>query len=49
MDKQVKFNRDTRDFDMYLDGQYVGSRATYTEASEELNRLVFERLAHEVA
>ena len=44
MSKQVKFNRANRDFDMFLDGRYVGSRASYAEAEAELDRLVYEAL-----
>ena len=39
MTKQIKFNRDTKDFDMFLDGQYVGSRATHYEAEVALDHL----------
>lgn len=46
MTKQIKFNRDTKDFDLFLNGRYVGSRATHTEAQTELDRLAFETLTH---
>lgn len=42
--KWVRYNRETRDFDMYLDGQYVGSRATKLEAETALDTLVYEQL-----
>lgn len=44
MNKRIRFNRATKDFDMYLGNEYVGSRATYAEAEAELDRLVFEGL-----
>ena len=44
MQKQVKFNRANRDYDMYLNGRYVGSRGTYTEAQAELDRLAYDAL-----
>ena len=44
MKKEIRRNRDTRDFDMYLDGSYVGSRSTHQAAREELDRLAFEQL-----
>ena len=44
--KEVKFNRETRDFDMYLSGEYVGSRGTSQEARAELDRLALQALAH---
>lgn len=44
MSKRIKFDRLTRDFAMYLDNRYVGSRATYSEAEAELDRLALEQL-----
>lgn len=44
MNKRISYNRDTKDFDMYLDGEYVGSRGTRAEAEAELDRLAFEGL-----
>lgn len=32
MTKRIKFNRETKDFDVWVDGQYVGSRDTHREA-----------------
>lgn len=42
--KQIKRNRATADYDMFLNGRYVGSRSTYTEAERDLNELAFETL-----
>lgn len=42
--KDIKRNRLNKDYDMFLDGRYVGSRATYTEAQIELDRLAYEEL-----
>lgn len=39
MTKHIQFNRSTKDFDMFLDGEYVGSRATHYEAEIELDHL----------
>lgn len=44
MTKEVKFNRSTRDWDMYLGGEYVGSCSTPQEARVELDRLAYEQL-----
>lgn len=44
MTKRITFDRDTRDFSAYLDGEYIGSFATRHEAEVELDRLVFEQL-----
>lgn len=40
--KQIKYNRDSKDFDMYLDGRYIGSRGTHREAEEALDEAAFE-------
>lgn len=40
--KDIKYNHG--DYDMYLDGEYVGSAACYHVAEVELDRLAYERL-----
>jgi len=42
--KQIKFDRETHDFAMYLDGELVGYARTYLEAEVTLDLLVFELL-----
>lgn len=44
--KEIKFDRTTKDFAMYLNGKLVGYAATRHEAETELDRLVFEALTH---
>lgn len=44
--KEVRRNRETKDFDMYLNSEYVGSRETPQEARAELDRLALQALAH---
>lgn len=44
MTKEVKRNPETKDWDMYLGSEYIGSRPTPKEAREELDRLAFEQL-----
>nr|ALS90791.1 MetaGeneMark_Unknown Function [uncultured bacterium] len=44
--KEVRRNRETKDFDMYLNGRYVGSCATPQAARAELDRIVFAELTH---
>lgn len=44
MTKEVKRNPETRDFDMYLDREYIGSRSTPKEAREELDRVALEQM-----
>lgn len=39
MTKRIAYNRDSKDFDMYLDGEYIGSRASHHEAEVELDRV----------
>ena len=42
--KEIKYNRHTKDYDMLLNGEYVGSEASHHSAEDELDRLAFERL-----
>jgi hypothetical protein len=42
--KRIQYDRATRDFSMFLNGRYVGSRATYTQAEQALNALAYETL-----
>lgn len=44
--KEIKRNRATSDYDMYLNGRYVGSRATHSGAQSELDRLAYDELTH---
>ena len=39
--KEIRYNRVSRDFDCYLDGEYVGSRSTQFEADIELDKLAY--------
>jgi len=43
--KEIVFDRETRDFAMYLDGELVGYARTYSEAETTLDELVFELLS----
>lgn len=43
--KEVKFNRANKDYDMFLNGRYVGSCASHREATAELDRLAYDELA----
>ncbi len=40
--KDIVYDRDTRYFRMYLDGELVGFARTYAEAEATLDRLIFE-------
>lgn len=48
MDKQI-VRVDRTDYDMYLNGEYVGSRRSYAEAQAELDRLAYDQLAKQPA
>jgi hypothetical protein len=45
MQKEIKRNRQNKDFDMFLNGRYVGSRDTYTEAHVALDQLAYDALS----
>lgn len=42
--KEIRYSRLTKDYDMLLDGEYVGSEASYHAAEVELDRLAYEQL-----
>jgi hypothetical protein len=41
-EKSIQYDRDTRDYAMYLDGELVGFARTYHEAEVTLDQLIFE-------
>lgn len=43
--KEIKYDRETRDYAMYLDGDLVGFARTYHEAEVTLDQLVFELMS----
>ncbi len=43
--KEIFYDRDTRDYACYLDGELVGFARTYYEAEILLDQLVFELMA----
>ena len=44
--KQIVFDRQTRDYTMYLDGELVGFARTYHEAEVTLDQYVYDRSTH---
>ncbi len=42
--KEIMYDRETRDYAMYLDGELVGFARTFQEAEATLDKLVFELL-----
>lgn len=47
MNREIKYSRETRDYAMYLNGEFVGYASTYHDAEVELDRLVFDILNHQ--
>lgn len=43
--KEIKYDRETRDFAAYLDGEIIGFFRSYHDAEAELDRLVSELIA----
>jgi hypothetical protein len=43
--KEIVYDRETRDYAMYLDGELVGFARTYHEAEVTLDQLVFELIS----
>lgn len=48
-EKAISYDRETRDFAMYLDGELVGFARTYQEAEETLDALVYDLLNRQLA
>ena len=44
MQKRITRNRDTKDYDMFADGEYIGSCRTATEAMHALDEYVYDVL-----
>lgn len=42
--KEIKRNTTNRDYDMFFDGRYIGSRQTYHECEVELDRIAYDLL-----
>jgi hypothetical protein len=47
--KHIRYERETRDYSCYLDGQYIGSADTYGHAEEKVNQVYMDRLLDETA
>jgi hypothetical protein len=48
-EKTIKYNRDNRDYDAYLGGDYKGSFSTYHQAEVALDQIAYDLLADEAA
>lgn len=42
--REIRYSRHTHDYDMYLDGEYRGSRGSYHQAEVDLDQLVSDLL-----
>lgn len=49
IDREIKYNRYTHDFDCFVDGRYVGSRANYRDGDELCNQVAYDLLADGMA
>lgn len=47
-EKSIKYDRETRDYRMELNGEFVGYARTYQEAEVTLDQLVFDALIYKV-
>lgn len=46
IEREIRYSRETKDYDLYLDGEYVGSAGSYLDGEQKLNELVYEMLVH---
>ena len=46
MVKEIEYDRITGDFKMVLDGEFVGYAATWHDAENKLDDLIYTRLKH---
>ena len=44
--KEHFYNRDSRDFDLYLNKRYIGSAATMVEANRRLDEAAYAEASH---
>ena len=42
IDREIKYNRETKDFDCYVDSRYIGSRANYRAGDELCDEVAFD-------
>lgn len=43
-EKSIRYDRETRDYACYLDGQYIGSRANYSDGEALCNQVAYDLL-----
>jgi hypothetical protein len=42
IDREIKYNRETKDFDCFVDGRYVGSRPNYRAGDELCDEIAYD-------
>jgi hypothetical protein len=47
--KEIKYDRATKDYALYLDGAFVGYAGSYSEGERKLNALMYDALTHQQA
>lgn len=47
-DRTIQFDRQTRDYAMYLDGEFVGYAPNYHSAEVQLDQMIFDALIYSV-
>lgn len=43
---EIKYDRTTKDFNLFIDGEYVGSAPTYGEGRYRLDAIILDKLTH---
>jgi hypothetical protein len=43
---EIKYSRETRDYDLFIEGEYVGSAPTYGEGRHILDQVILDKLTH---
>ena len=43
---EIKYNRLNKDYDLFLNGRYVGSAANHHDGENKLNQLIWDEMTH---
>ena len=49
MTKEIRYDRETRDYAMYINGEVVGYAPNYHDAEVRLDAIVYDMLRHQPA
>lgn len=47
MEREIIYDRETRDYALYLDGEFVGYAGSYHAGEIKLDQLIYARLSHD--